>query len=434
MTNLFNRAFTVSTAALVGASLTVVAVPNFFLNRAIAQTASFNDVSSDYWARPFIEKLAQEEIIAGFPDGSFKPKQPVTRAQFAAIVRKAFSRNAGVRNGRSFSDVQSKYWAASSIDRAYTTGFLSGYPDGTFLPEQQIPKVQALISLASGLKLDPPTDVSNSLNAYRDASSIPDYAKNGVAAATQKRLVVNYPSVSYLNPNDVATRADVAAFVYQALVSQERMSALPTGSSALAYVVNSGSSSTASSTTSSGSTTAMTTQNGPIISRGTVLPVQLSGGSDVKIVLAPTDTLQTTLTLTKAITNASGQILIPVGSQIQGRFQPVNINGSTQGTQYFAEKLIVNGTSYPITATSDPILPTSQQSISTTTVQGARPTAAAQALLSTILGGNNIGSALGSVLAGSTTATAPTTTQAGVIVVDPSKLMLRLQNDFQVSN
>ncbi|MGB8700206.1 MAG: S-layer homology domain-containing protein, partial [Thermosynechococcaceae cyanobacterium] len=218
-----------------GTAVTVTAV--LASHSTWAQTASLSDVDQNYWARPFIERLAKEEIIAGFPDGTFKPNQPVTRSQFAAIVRNAFNKGA-VRNSRTFSDVAAKYWAASAIDKAYITGFLSGYPDGTFKPEQQIPKVQALVSLASGLQLDAPNDLNKTLEVFRDTSEIPDYARKGVGSATQKILVVNYPNVAFLNPNDVATRADIAAFVYQALVNQGKMSALPSTSKAVAYIVN----------------------------------------------------------------------------------------------------------------------------------------------------------------------------------------------------
>ncbi len=438
MTNFFyrtrclNLTLSVSTSAFLGASLIAAALPTVFTSQAVAQNASFSDVSQDYWARPFIERLSQEDIIAGFPDGTFKPQQPVTRAQFAAIVRKAFSRNSAVRNSRTFGDVPSKYWAASAIDRAYTTGFLSGYPDGTFAPEQRIPKAQAVISLASGLKLDSASSPDSTLSVFRDASAIPDYAKNGVAAATQRGLVVNYPNVAYLNPTDVATRADVAAFVYQALVNQNRLAAVSQNSVAASYIVNGSQGQTASTGSSTSYPTTPANQNGPIVSRGTMLPVQLSGGNNVKLILAPTDTVQTNFEVTQAITN-NGQTIIPVGSQIQGRFQPVNINGSTQGTQYFAERMVINGVTYPINAVSDPILPSSQQSVTTSTIQGGRATAAAQALLGNILGGNNLGSLLGGVLAGGVVPTAPTPQQSNVIVIEPSRVMLRLQSDFQAS-
>jgi S-layer homology domain len=433
MTTFWNQTVRISTLLMVGASI-AAAVPNLSLNRVLAQSVSFNDVPSDFWARPFIEKLAEDEIIAGFPDGSFKPKQAVTRAQFAAIVRKAFSRSAAVRNSRTFSDVAPKYWAAASIEKAYTTGFVSGYPDGTFLPEQQIPKAQAIIALASGLKLDPPSNVASALSVYRDASEIPDYAKNGIAAATQKTLVVNYPNVAFLNPTDIATRADVAAFVYQALVNQNKMSALPSQSNAVAYIVNYSGQTTSSSNPSPSPSPTSTSQNNRLIARGTVLPIRFSGGSNVKLILTPADTIQTNFEVAKTIVTSGGQTLIPEGSQIQGRFQPVSINGTTQGTQYFADKITINGTAYTINATSDPLLPTAPQAISTGSLQGGLATAAAQVLLGSVLGGRaNLGSILGGVL-GNVNAPAPASQPSNVIVVEPSKLTIKMQSDVQVAS
>ena len=59
-----------------------------------AQTASFSDVSSGYWASGFIQALASRGVLSGFPDGSFRPNEPVTRAQYAAMIRQAFPQSA----------------------------------------------------------------------------------------------------------------------------------------------------------------------------------------------------------------------------------------------------------------------------------------------------------------------------------------------------
>ncbi|GAA6615976.1 DUF1565 domain-containing protein [Scytonema sp. NUACC26] len=185
---------------------------------------AFRDVPAGYWAKTYIEALAAKNIIAGFPDGSFKPNEPVTRAQFAAIISKAFAPNPK-RETSSFNDVSRNFWAYKVIQSAYQGGFVSGYPDKTFKPEQQIPRVQALVSLANGLGLS--TDSQTVLSVYSDASQIPNYAAGPIAAATTKQLVVNYPSVKELNPNRQATRAEVAAFVYQALVSRGNLQAIP---------------------------------------------------------------------------------------------------------------------------------------------------------------------------------------------------------------
>ncbi|MDZ8226491.1 DUF1565 domain-containing protein [Nostoc sp. ChiVER01] len=188
-------------------------------------SVAFKDVPANYWAKTYIEALASQNIIAGFPDGSFKPNDPVTRAQFATIVTKALTPPTK-RPAIKFKDVASNFWANAAIQSAYQSEFVSGYPDGTFKPQQKIPRVQALVSLANGLGLTASNN-QNVLSFYTDAAQIPNYAIAPVAAATARQLVVNYPTAKQLNPNREATRAEVAAFVYQALVNAGRAQAIP---------------------------------------------------------------------------------------------------------------------------------------------------------------------------------------------------------------
>ncbi|OKH42976.1 beta-Ig-H3/fasciclin [Calothrix sp. HK-06] len=202
-------------------------------------TVSFPDVSQDYWARPFIQALAERNIIAGFPDGTYKPEQPVTRAEFAAIIQKAFNQNR-VRQlpTGGFRDIRSNFWAAQAITTAFETGFLSGYPDNTFRPNQQITKVQAVVSLASGLGLTG-GDTAILTSFYTDANAIPTYAVSQVAGATQASVVVNYPDIKVFNPEVPLTRADAAAHVYQALVRQGRLQPIASNLPAASYIVGS---------------------------------------------------------------------------------------------------------------------------------------------------------------------------------------------------
>ncbi|BAZ53116.1 hypothetical protein NIES4103_57880 [Nostoc sp. NIES-4103] len=185
---------------------------------------AFKDVPTGYWAKGYIEALASQNIIAGFPDGSFKPNEPVTRAQFATIITKALTPPAK-RSAIEFRDVKSNFWAYAAIQSAYQSQFVSGYPDGSFKPQQQIPRVQALVALANGLGLS--ANSESVINFYTDAAQIPNYAIAPIAAATARQLVINYPTVKQLNPNREATRAEVAAFVYQALVNAGRAQPIP---------------------------------------------------------------------------------------------------------------------------------------------------------------------------------------------------------------
>jgi hypothetical protein len=189
----------------------------------VASNIAFGDVQG-HWAQQYIQALAARNIITGFPDGTFKPNDPVTRVQFAAIVLKAFAPGAK-KPATEFTDVNSKYWGYTAIQTAARGGFMAGYPGGTFRPEQRIPKVQALVALANGLEYG--AGDTSVLKVYQDASTIPSYANGPLSAATQRQIVVNYPTVTQLNPNREATRAEVAAFIYQALVSSGKAQAIP---------------------------------------------------------------------------------------------------------------------------------------------------------------------------------------------------------------
>lgn len=189
--------------------------------------STFRDVQG-HWAQACIEQLAQRKIISGYPDGSFRPAAAVTRAEFAAMIRQAFPNAPAKREVVNFGDIPSNYWARAAIREAYQKGFMSGYPGQIFQPAQQIPKVQVLVALANGLNYSSVQPASSTLNAvFQDAQAIPSYAQTAIAAATEKQLVVNYPNVRVLNPNQLATRSDVAAVFCQALRNPTQASAIP---------------------------------------------------------------------------------------------------------------------------------------------------------------------------------------------------------------
>ena len=184
---------------------------------------AFVDVPTDFWARPFIDTLSSRGMIKGFPDNSYKPNQPVSRAEFAAILQQAFNKEPGSNTVLRFKDIPEKFWAIPAIDQGISTGFLKGYPDQTFKPEQRVSRVQVLVALVSGLNLKVPSDPTPVLSTYKDTQDIPNYATDRVAAATANSLVVNYPDPKILAPNKEATRAEVAAMVYQALVQMGKL-------------------------------------------------------------------------------------------------------------------------------------------------------------------------------------------------------------------
>ena len=192
-------------------SLPVTAQP------ATTQTTQFSDVPTNYWAYDSIQKLANSQVISGFPDGKFRPEEPVTRAQFAAVLSQAFLR-AKARSSTPFADVRPNYWAADAINAARSSGFMAGYPDNRFRPDAPIRRVDAWVALAKGLKYADASE--NTLNRYSDAGKIPEYAAAAVRSLAQAEILVpDSKDTTKLSPLKSATRADLAAFVYQAMMT-----------------------------------------------------------------------------------------------------------------------------------------------------------------------------------------------------------------------
>lgn len=191
-----------------------------------APTVKFTDVPQNLWARPYIEALATRGIVSGYPDDTFKPGGSITRAEFAALLQKAFEQKPKA-TAANFKDVSSKFWALPAIQESVNTGFLRGYPNNVFRPNQPISKAQVLVALANGLGLTPANASPDVLKTYQDASQIPDYAKAPISAATKAGLVANYPNPKILNPTQNASRAEVAAMVYQAMAQAGKVEAIP---------------------------------------------------------------------------------------------------------------------------------------------------------------------------------------------------------------
>ena len=100
---------------------------------------TFSDVPKGYWAANYIGYMQQFGVITGYSDGSFRPDAPVTRAEFAAIASRFEKLTKG---SKSFTDVPDTYWAARYINFAATRGWVTGYSDGTFKPENPITRAE----------------------------------------------------------------------------------------------------------------------------------------------------------------------------------------------------------------------------------------------------------------------------------------------------
>ncbi len=184
---------------------------------------AFTDIPPNFWGDRFIKILSQRGMVGGFSDYTFRPNQPVNRAQFAAMLNKAVDKQVPEK-ALNFKDIPDDFWGKTAIQKGIGTGFLRGYPDQEFKPNRQIPRVEVLVALASGLNLPIPDNPESVLSIYKDAKDIPKYAIGKVAAATMNQLVVvQSPEQQLLSPNEKATRGEVAAMIHQTLVRMKRL-------------------------------------------------------------------------------------------------------------------------------------------------------------------------------------------------------------------
>lgn len=102
-------------------------------------TEDFPDVDSNRWSTRHIATLAKGNIIKGYPDGNFMPGNFITRAELATIASRFDRLSPFVKN--SFSDIDG-HWANKYINSAFTKGWINGYPDGTFKPDQYITRAE----------------------------------------------------------------------------------------------------------------------------------------------------------------------------------------------------------------------------------------------------------------------------------------------------
>ena len=103
----------------------------------------FSDVSADSWYNQTVSTLASMEIVKGYEDGSFRPNAPITRAEFGAIATRFFAETGATYVPGTFTDVTGDEWYANAIQDAVNLGLIGGYPDGTVRPNNNITRAEA---------------------------------------------------------------------------------------------------------------------------------------------------------------------------------------------------------------------------------------------------------------------------------------------------
>ena len=133
----------------------------------LAESNGFTDVAAGTWYNTAISTMAKMGVLDGYPDGSFRPDASITRAEFAVICAR-FDDSAR-ESDSSFTDI-SGHWAEAEIERAATLGWINGYEDGTFRPDAEITRAEAMTLINRVLQRLPETadDLLDNMTTWSD--------------------------------------------------------------------------------------------------------------------------------------------------------------------------------------------------------------------------------------------------------------------------
>ena len=177
----------------------------------------FKDIEN-HWAKSAIINMSSKGIIKGYTDGSFKPNAAITRAEFAALLARAFKMEY-LADKNPFSDVQQDKWYTESVLALYEAGIISGRTDGTFGVQDLITNEEISTMLYRTLKvLNMEMKESDTVGIqFVDATKISAYAKEAVESLVKMGIIYGRPDGSF-GPQDSTSRAQVAVMLERILI------------------------------------------------------------------------------------------------------------------------------------------------------------------------------------------------------------------------
>jgi photosystem II stability/assembly factor-like uncharacterized protein len=174
---------------------------------------TFSDVPVDHWAFDWIEALYNAGLTSGYPDGTYRPSNPVTRAEMTVFLLKGM--NTGTYSppapdgSHPFSDI-SGHWAESWMEELYDVGLTSGYPDGTYRPQNEVTRAEMAVFLLRakhGAGYSPPV---TSGGTFSDIAG--HWAEDWIEQLAAEGITSGYVDGTY-RPENPVTRAEMAVFL-----------------------------------------------------------------------------------------------------------------------------------------------------------------------------------------------------------------------------
>lgn len=254
-----------------------------------ASFAFYSDMDENHWAYKQIKTLSDSGVLVGYPDGTFQPDDIVTRAEFASMAIKALGQeHTCVVQPINYTDVSSTFWAYDSIQKAVYFDLISN--DKTteqFRPEDSVSRAETISIAVNALTTEQISEqkAKDILKHYKDASDVSsDFLIAAGKAEILNMITVEPNRNGYLDSNRAATRAEVAAILYN-MTEQAKLN--PNAKLAEAMRKKTGNGFVIDRAYVQGSTGVIPAGSVIPVKLGTVLGSQISQSGDIFIAKAP---------------------------------------------------------------------------------------------------------------------------------------------------
>lgn len=181
---------------------------------------SFSDTKEHLYEQ-FIDEASTKKIINGNPDGTFAPDREVTRAEFATMLTRALGLEKSATSQNVFKDVPEKAWYRDAVMINYEYEFIKGYSDGSFRPEQNITREEAMVMISrvidsADIIESGTVNTSSVLQPYTDGKQVSSWAQEAVAMAIQGDIIAGVNNQN-IRPKDNITRGETATVIVRML-------------------------------------------------------------------------------------------------------------------------------------------------------------------------------------------------------------------------
>ena len=196
--------------------------PNSLQTFERIQKYRFTDVPPQFWAYNSITKMTKEGFMSGYKNGTFKPNDPLSREEAASLFSKMIGEPPSIMLASSFTDITSDRWSSLAIESVARANIISGYGDKTYRPEQYMSRQEFAVVADKYLHYQGyRTEDPTALDNihFSDQKFIAPWAQSSVRELDLFGFI-NYSTKGLFNPEKYVTRSEAAEITYRMLYSK----------------------------------------------------------------------------------------------------------------------------------------------------------------------------------------------------------------------